>query len=109
GNIRAQSNYFQAYKQARSKYLLAEAPLQRALMIQRKKLRPQHQSTATTLGNLGSLYQAQGEYNKAFPLLQRAVKISEEELGPQHPGTAESLNNLAMLYHKQRRYSDAEP
>jgi hypothetical protein len=46
---------------------------QEALRIQRKVLGAEHPETATTLNNLGELYQDAGEYDKAEPfLIQRS-------------------------------------
>ena len=49
-----------------------------ALAILEKALGPEHPDVATSLNNLGTLYQNMGEYAKAEPLLQDPA----EGLGP---------------------------
>ena len=64
---------------------------------------------ATSLDNLGSLYDSQGKYGDAEPLYRRSLAIREKALGADHPDAAQSLNNLAALYKAQGKYGDAEP
>jgi tetratricopeptide (TPR) repeat protein len=92
-----------------AQYEQAGPLLQRALAIRERVLGPQHPSTAVSLFNLASLYDAQGKYEQAEPLYQRALMIRERVLGPEHRNTATSLNNLALLYQDHGKYEQAEP
>ena len=87
----------------------AEPLLQRALAIREKTLGPAHPATATSLGNLATLYNNMGAYAKAEPLYQRALAIDEKALGPDHPHTATILKNFAGLYKATGAYAKAEP
>src|SRR5947207_2357334 len=91
------------------KYKEAEPLYQRVLAIEEQELGTTHPSTATTLNNLATLYDAQGQYKEAEPLYQRALAIRKQALGPTHPDTAESLSNLAGLYRRRGRYKEAGP
>ena len=58
------------------------------------ELGPEHPDVATTLNNLGLLYDNMGDYGQALPLCQRALEIMEKVLGPQHPKTIIIRNNF---------------
>jgi len=64
---------------------------------------------ATSLNNLGALYQDQGRYAEAEPLHQRSLAIWEKVLGAEHPQVATTLNHLALLNQAQGSYAEAEP
>src|SRR5947208_2016978 len=81
----------------------------KVLEIRENALGPDDPATATSLNNLGELYERMGNYAKAEPLLQHALEIREKALGPEHPNTAQSLDNLAGLYSKMGNYAKAEP
>jgi tetratricopeptide (TPR) repeat protein len=68
-------------------YARAEPLYKETLRIDQKVLGSEHHITATSLNNLGELYQDMGEYAKAEPLLQEALRIYRKVLGPEHPGT----------------------
>ncbi|KAG5183469.1 hypothetical protein JKP88DRAFT_316836 [Tribonema minus] len=80
-----------------------------ALAINEKVLGPKHQSTATSLNDLGGLFQTQGKLAEAEPLYIRALAIREELLGPKHPDTASSLFGLASLLQAKGKLAEAEP
>jgi tetratricopeptide (TPR) repeat protein len=90
-------------------YPQAELLFQQALAIREKVLPPEHAHIASSLNNLGWLYQTQGKYEQAEPLFKRSLAIREKTLGPEHPTTANSLNNLAVLYRNEGKYEQAEP
>jgi CHAT domain-containing protein/tetratricopeptide (TPR) repeat protein len=68
------------------------------LAIREKVFGPDHETTATSLNSLASLYQAMGEYGRAVPLAERSLAIKYKTLGPDHVETAVTLNNLGLLY-----------
>ncbi len=86
----------------------AEPLYKRSLAIKEKALGPNHTDVATTLNNLGSLYQAPGQYAQAEPPFKRALAIDEKAYGPNHPAVATDLNNLAELYRKTGRDAEAK-
>ena len=62
---------------------------------------------ATSLHNLGLLYQAQGRYREAEPLHKRALAIVEKALGSEHPILADVLDSYAELKHATGHPQDA--
>jgi tetratricopeptide (TPR) repeat protein len=82
---------------------------ERALLIRKQVLGPDHPSTATSLNNLAVLLQLTGDYGGARPLYERALAIREQTLGPEHPSTATSLNNLANQLQVTGDYGGARP
>ncbi len=96
----------QAYQQGN--YAEAEKQLVGALK-EAEGFGPQDPRLATSLNNLGLVYDAQGKYTEAEPLYKRSLAIWEKALGPEHPDVATSLNNLAELYRGQGKYADADP
>ncbi|MFB3092736.1 MAG: tetratricopeptide repeat protein [Dehalococcoidia bacterium] len=63
---------------------------------------------ATTLRNLGALYQDQGKYAEAEPLFERSLAINEKALGSNHPRVATALENMTELYKKTGRLDEAK-
>ena len=96
----------QAYQQA--DYAEAEKQFEAALK-EAEAFGPDDVRLATSLNELGLVYDAQGNYGEAEPLYKRALPILEKALGPEHPNVAASLNNFAELYRKQGRYEAAKP
>jgi tetratricopeptide (TPR) repeat protein/nucleoside phosphorylase len=90
-------------------YALAEPLYRHALAIRERRVGETHPDTATSLGNLASLYKNQGRYAEAEPLYQRALAIDEHVFETQPTKMATDLNNLAHLYVSQGRYAEAEP
>ena len=60
-----------------------------------------HPETASSLNNLGVLYDMQKKYSEAEALLQRALTIRKARLGETHPDTATTLRNLGSVYEHQ--------
>jgi CHAT domain-containing protein/tetratricopeptide (TPR) repeat protein len=82
---------------------------QEALAIRKEVLGEKHPDYATSLNNLGGLYESQRNYAKAEPLVRQALEIRKEVLGEEHPHFAQILNNLGSLYNTQGNYAQAEP
>ena len=91
------------------KYSEAIEVTKRSLAIGEKLLGPDHPDVATSLNNMGLLYQEQGRYGEAEPLYKRSLAIREAALGPDHLSLSTSLSNLGMLYQAVGRYAEAEP
>src|SRR5205807_9121522 len=83
-------------------YSKAEPLFLRSLKITEQALGPEHPDTATSLNNLGVLYQMMGEYKKAEPYYERALKIREKALGPNNFALVSSIGGLADLYRLER-------
>jgi tetratricopeptide (TPR) repeat protein len=60
-----------------------------------------HPEVATSLNDLGGLYQQQGAYNRAELFYDRALRTRERALGLEHLEVARTLNNLAVLHQTQ--------
>jgi tetratricopeptide (TPR) repeat protein len=76
---------------------------EKALAYRSKTLDAAHPDVATSLNNLGMLYQKQGEYDKAQPLLEKALALREKTLGSEHPTVATSLNQLGLFYQEKAK------
>ncbi len=100
------NQYMQLYQEGR--YAEAVRVAEKVLAARERLFGPDHPDTATTLNDLGLLYDTMGDYAKAEPLYRRSLAIREKALGPKHPGTATTLNNLAELYRAMGDYAKAE-
>ena len=67
-----------------------------------------HQSTLTSINNMGSLLQAMDQLEEARLLFAEALQASKETLGDNHPSTLLSINNLAFLLGNQDTLAEAE-
>jgi len=83
--------------------------LEKALLIQKKLLSPDHLDIAKTLNMLAVIYKTQGKYERAESLCQQALAIRRKRLPTDDSHIASSLNNLAEIYREQRNYEKAEP
>jgi len=66
----------QLYQQGR--YAEATKVAQQALKVAEKTFGPEHPKVATSLKDLGILYDSQGKYAEAEPLYKRALAIREK-------------------------------
>jgi CHAT domain-containing protein/Tfp pilus assembly protein PilF len=89
-------------------YKSAEYYSKQALEIKKIVLGEEHPSYASSLNNLGLLYQAMGDYKSAEPFLKQALVVKKKALGEDHPDYASSLNNLGVLYKEMGDYKSAE-
>lgn len=64
---------------------------------------------ATSLTNLGVLYNSRGQFDKAEPLFERAVHIKQKTLGPFNVEVADSAARLCQFYLKRKKYEKADP
>jgi tetratricopeptide (TPR) repeat protein len=77
--------------------------------LARRHLGEDHPDYATSLDNLGVLYQSLDRLSEAEPLYRQALEIRLKALGKGHADYATSLNNLGALYHSRGDYDQAEP
>lgn len=70
---------------------------------------PDHPDVATSLNNLGRLYQHAGRFEEALPPLQRALTIREKHDGPDALSVASTLTNLGGVFDSQGDAASAEP
>ncbi len=98
---------FQLYQQGQfnQSVIIAEQILELAPSV----YQGDHPNIATSLNNLGYLYQSQGKLSQAEPLYQQALAMLQRLFEDDHPNVASSLNNLAELYRSQGKLSEAEP
>ncbi len=64
---------------------------------------------ATSLTNLGVLYNSRGQFDKAEPLFERAVNIKQKALGPFNVEVFDSAARLCQFYIKRKKYEKADP
>jgi tetratricopeptide (TPR) repeat protein len=60
---------------------------------------------ASSLNNLGNVYQSQGKYSEAIQSYQKSLAI-KREIGDRN-GIANSFGNLGNVYQSQEKYSEA--
>ncbi|MDQ2100516.1 MAG: CHAT domain-containing tetratricopeptide repeat protein [Tychonema bourrellyi B0820] len=82
---------------------------EQALILAKSLYPGDHDNVASSLNNLGFLYQSQGRYGEAEPLYRQALKMRQRLFTGDHDNVATSINNLAALYNSQGRYGEAEP
>lgn len=70
---------------------------------------PDHPDVATSLNNLGRLYQHAGRFAEALPPLERALTIREKHDGPDSLSVASTLTNLGGVFDSQGDAASAEP
>ena len=79
-----------------------------ALKVAETDYVPEDERVATSLNNLGHIYDDQGKYGEAEPFYQRALRLREKFFGPEHAAVASVLNNLAALKFNLGRYVETE-
>ncbi len=62
---------------------------------------------ATSLNDIGVVYDGLKEYKLAEPLHKESLKIRQDILGKKHPDIAKSLNNLGGIYYNQKQYRES--
>jgi tetratricopeptide (TPR) repeat protein len=95
------------WQQGRSREALPLA--EKALATRRAILGEKHPHYATSMNNLGMLYQDMGDHQAALPLYKQVLEVRKAALGQKHPNYANSLNNLANLYHAMGDHQAALP
>jgi CHAT domain-containing protein/tetratricopeptide (TPR) repeat protein len=85
-------------------YDAAETLLKRAL----DKSAPDSPARATSLGNLGRVYEDQGRYQDAEDLYRRALAINQKGSASGQPALAMSINDVAHILEPQGHYVEAE-
>ena len=86
----------------------AERLYKSALALRQRILSPEHAALASSLENLGKLYQSEGKMTKAENLLRRAYDISLVTLGPDRAETTQRLDELAQVLGNESKLSEAE-
>jgi len=64
---------------------------------------------ATSLTNLGVLYNSRGQFDKAEPLFERAVQIKQKSLGAFNVDVVDSAARLCQFYLKRKKFDKADP
>jgi tetratricopeptide (TPR) repeat protein len=64
---------------------------------------------ATSLTNLGVLYNSRGQFDKAEPLFEKAVSIKQKALGPFNVEVFDSAARLCQFYIKRKKFEKADP
>jgi tetratricopeptide (TPR) repeat protein len=89
-------------------YRQAERLYKSALALRQNTLTPEHAALASSLENLGRLYQAEGKYTRAENLLRSSYEISLNTLGPDRMETAQRLDYLAQVLANEGKINEAE-
>ncbi len=79
-----------------------------ALRIRRKALGDGHSDVATSLNNIGLIYNAKGEHAQALASFEESLRIKRIALGPDHHAVATTLCNIGSVYQVRRRQLAAE-
>jgi tetratricopeptide (TPR) repeat protein len=86
----------------------AESLFKRALRIWEEGDDSTAIDKATTLNNLGAVYQYQSRYAEAEPDYRQGLALLEKIRGPEHPDVGNALINLAVAYAEEDKFPDAE-
>jgi tetratricopeptide (TPR) repeat protein len=99
--------FFELYEQGQ--YSQAVIVAEQALALGQQLWRDEHPYIATSLNNLGLVYQLQGRFDAAVSLYEKALAMSKRLFPYDHPDLATSLNNLAGIYQLRGHLDAAEP
>jgi tetratricopeptide (TPR) repeat protein len=88
--------------------LEAERQLLQALDMAEQKAGSSHESDATLMDDLGTLYRQTGRYEEASRMQHLALSVIKETVGIEHPHAASILEHLAMLEHARGRFTVGE-
>jgi len=75
--------------------------------IHQNEAKGKNTSLATSLNNVGQVYNSRGEYSKALECYLESLEIEKSLYGKTYPSIASSLNNIANIYYKQGDYNKA--
>ncbi|HKD90572.1 MAG TPA: serine/threonine-protein kinase [Terriglobales bacterium] len=89
-------------------YPRAQSLLERALMIQRLRLGPEHQETLKSASTLGVVLYNQGLYDKAEKLQREVLDAQRRTLGSSHRDTLVSMRGLVGTLNQKGRFTEAE-
>lgn len=87
----------------------AEPLIERALVMRRELLDPDHPDVAESLHSYAELLSWRGEIDRAESMFRQAVAIRRRALGAGHPDVATSLKSLAVTLSWKDRNKEAEP
>ena len=90
------------------KFSDSETHLKRAEAIFSSLEGAQGKDVASTLNNLGVLYQTLARFADAEQVTAQALAIHEKLLGPNDPGVAIDESNLALVYEREDKFGEAE-
>ena len=68
------------------------------LVVERRRLGPDHPGTLTTTGNLAKTLLRQGQHASARDMFEDMVARQRRVLGPAHPDTLSTTCDLASLF-----------
>ena len=88
-------------------YYDAEAVWLRQIPLAEELYGKEHENTATSYNEIGSVYWKQGDYPEALEYYGKALAIREKVLGKDHPDTATTYNNIGGVYDDQGEYPKA--
>ena len=80
----------------------------RALKINEREFGVDHINSASTIMNIGRVYDSQGKYADAISWYERALKINEREFGVDHINSAAMIANIGLVYLEQGHQSLAK-
>jgi tetratricopeptide (TPR) repeat protein len=93
---------------AQSDYESAASLYERIVLIQEKRLNPEHADVSVSLGSLAAIYREKRDYSRAIPFYERAIAI-QERTNDDPLQLAELVRQLAELFEEQENPTMAEP
>jgi tetratricopeptide (TPR) repeat protein len=96
-----------SYLRFRADYNAARVFHQQALAIRKEIHGDKHPDVATSLDNLGHVYESLGEYPQAKHCYEQALTIRKGIHGDKHPDVATSLNGLGLTLWHLGEYPEA--
>jgi eukaryotic-like serine/threonine-protein kinase len=88
---------------------LALAHFERAVMLRKEHLGPDHPDTLVSMGNLPEAYSRSARHSDAIALRQQFLEYRRARLGPDHPETLACVRDLAGAYQGASRWDMSVP
>ena len=85
-------------------YRNAETIYLRQIILAEELYGKEHEKTAISYNNIGTVYDEIGDYSKALEYYQKTLTIFENVHGKEHLGTAKCYNNIGEVYRNQNNY-----
>jgi serine/threonine protein kinase len=88
-------------------YPQAQQHLERALVLRRQVLGPEHMATLHSMTELALLYVSQGKFAPAESLLTDVLEVQRRVVGSDQQDTLASMSNLAIVTSRRGNYARA--
>ncbi len=88
-------------------YAEAKKHAQRAYVLRRQALGPDHPLTGNAQHTLGVILGKLGDFDGALAAYENVLRIHKKTLGERHPNVPLSLHNIGVIYKREHEYEKA--